>query len=394
MYRIIVVILLSVLIRCLSFAQEKNLDICIYYNKEITTVVFTPVMSYYLFTGNDTVQYRLDNRSLIYLSANEGMVSVHNGNKNLGKFTYVSIKSENPNGYFRIKPVWPSLKSRSYDDDLVITVYEGKLKLINHVAMNKYISGVVLAEGGPASEFEYYKAQALISRTYAVRHINKHTHEGFNLCDRVHCQAYHGRNSVNSEIDNCVKSTDHLVIVDKLKEVILSVYHSNSGGETANSEEVWSEALPYLRAKKDPYSLNQRNAKWTRKVKLSVWRDFLKSVGFSDKAINKHVSFNMKKRKQYFCLGKECIEMRDIRDRFKLRSSFFSIKQRGTYVYFHGKGYGHGVGLSQIGAMNMARKGFLYEDIIKFYYKNVQLIPYENVRKVDHSEEEFLFVTY
>jgi stage II sporulation protein D len=394
MYRTIVVILLSVFIRFFAIAQEKNLDICIYYNKDVTTVVFTPVMSYYLFTGNDTVQYRLDNRSLIYLSASEGMVSVHNGSKSLGRFTHVNITSENPNGYFRIKPVWPSLKSRSYDDDLAVTVHEGKLRMINRVAMNKYISGVVLAEGGPASEFEYYKAQALISRTYAVRHIDKHIHEGFNLCDRVHCQAYHGRNSVNSRIDNCVESTDHLVIVDKLKEVILSVYHSNSGGETANSEEVWSEALPYLRAKKDPYSLNQRNAKWTRKVKLSIWRDFLKSVGFSEKAVNKNVSFNMKKRKQYFCIGKECIEMRDIRDRFKLRSSFFSIKQRGTYVYFHGKGYGHGVGLSQIGAMNMARKGFSYEDIIKFYYNNVQLIPYEEVRKVEHKEDEFLFVTY
>jgi stage II sporulation protein D len=68
------------------------------------------------------------------------------------------------------------------------------------------------------------------------------------------------------------------------------------------------------------------------------------------------------------------IPLRDIREQFKLKSTFFDVEIIGEEVLLHGRGFGHGVGLCQEGAMNMAKKGYTYDQILGFYYPKMKLV--------------------
>ncbi|NMC98338.1 MAG: hypothetical protein GYA62_01260, partial [Bacteroidales bacterium] len=73
------------------------------------------------------------------------------------------------------------------------------------------------------------------------------------------------------------------------------------------------------------------------------------------------------------------ISLRKIRENFNLKSTYFSVKADGDSLIFSGKGFGHGVGLCQDGAIQMAKKGFSYSDIIRFYYKGVRIVSYKSL---------------
>src|SRR5690606_6809159 len=106
---------------------------------------------------------------------------------------------------------------------------------------------------------EYFKLQGIICRTYALNNLHTHTIEGYNLCDQVHCQAYHGK-TFYEDIVSAVMQTRGIVIVDSDISLITAVFHSSCGGQTVNSEDVWSKSLYYLRAVRDSFCLNAPNA--------------------------------------------------------------------------------------------------------------------------------------
>jgi stage II sporulation protein D len=104
---------------------------------------------------------------------------------------------------------------------LHIKLKNEQLLFVNDVNFEKYIAGVVEAEGGPNAPLEYFKTQAILCRTYAMKYYNKHLNEGFNLCDEVHCQAYKGRVSKNEDILKAAIETSGLVIVDQIYQLSL-----------------------------------------------------------------------------------------------------------------------------------------------------------------------------
>ena len=92
-----------------------------------------------------------------------------------------------------------------------------------------------------------------------------------------------------------------------------------------------------------------------------------------------YCNYTAEKRKQYFIDGKKKVTFRQIREKFSLKSSFFSIRQDGAQIVFDGKGYGHGIGMCQIGAMEMAKVGYTYVDIIHFYFQHVKMCDYREM---------------
>ena len=97
-------------------------------------------------------------------------------------------------------------------------------------------------------------------------------------------------------------------------------------------------------------------------------------VSASDKGLQKAVlNINMKQREPWFEYNGKQVKMRNVRTQFRLRSSFFSVSDLGEYILLKGKGFGHGVGLSQQGAMEMAREGKSFEEILLFYFKGTHL---------------------
>jgi len=318
----------------------------------------------------------------LYLSIDKDSLNVKTLDKVVGKFKHVKISGIDKINIFKIKPSDPDLAQRTYTGDVSFTAKYSKIEIINHVKLDDYIAGVVETEGGPKAHIEFYRSQAIICRTYTFENIEKHTFEGFNLCDGVHCQAYKGRSTKNPQIIEATISTSGLVISDTSKKCITAAFHSNCGGRTENSGNVWLNSKPYLVSIDDTFCTNRRSAKWEKTILASEWKQYLERYGAKVPESNYSASFafNQHSRAKEYTYNNVKILLKDIRYDWKLRSSFFSIVPQGDNLLFKGRGYGHGVGLCQEGAMQMAESGFKYKDIIKHYYTNVEILPIDSLK--------------
>jgi stage II sporulation protein D len=281
--------------------------------------------------------------------------------------------------YFRLKPALPVLDSREYLEDLEVGISMNNLLMINEIAMEKYIMGVCETEAGSRCELEYYKVQAILSRTFAYKNLSRHKTEGFNLCDAEHCQAYNGRNIWNEDVEIGTEVTDGLVLVDRDSVLISPAYHANSGGETRGAEQVWLSGKHYLLPVLDPFSLNQPGAKWEKSIPAADWIQYLRIKGvFVGELLDTSVlEMPVKHRQDYYIFGQDSLPLSEIRDDYQLRSDFFGVRLEGDKIVLDGRGYGHGVGLSQEGAMQMARLGYHYTAILNYYYYQIQIIHYK-----------------
>lgn len=266
----------------------------------------------------------------------------------------------------------------NYAGDLLCFPDLGKLVLINTCDLEKYIAGVVKAEGGSGKNIEYFKSQAVIARTYMYKYFDKHIGDKYNVCDNTHCQAFSGLSS-DSILNVAALDTKGQVIIDQDSTLIISAFHSNCGGETSSSEDVWLTSQPYLKSVVDTNCLSSRNAVWEMGISLNTWLEYLKKVGYTGKKDDPVVfNFAQKSRLKDYKTSSFTIPLRTIRSDLNLRSTFFSVVAKGDSVILKGRGYGHGVGLCQEGAMVMAGKGFNYRQIIEFYYFGVKISDIKN----------------
>ena len=283
-------------------------------------------------------------------------------------------KSENN---ARLKPITPAIKERSYEGDFEVVNKAGKIQVINLIDLDQYLEGVVESESGAGQNLEYYKAQTVISRTYALKYKNKHAADGFNLCDRVHCQAYLHRRLNAAVIDSAVRQTKNLVILDEKDNLYATYFHANCGGQTCQPDYVWNETLPGFDSFKDTFCIRTKQANWEKKIPVNEWKAFMVNkydFPIWDSLSNYQLyNFQQSERHAFFIHPFYGIPLRDLRDAFQLKSTFFSCSLDGEFVVLKGRGFGHGVGLCQEGAMNMSKKGYDYQQILLFYYPKMRL---------------------
>lgn len=254
----------------------------------------------------------------------------------------------------------------------------GTLVLINNTDVEKYIAGVVMAEGGTGNNPEYFKTQAILARTYLYKYFDKHLTDRYNVCDGIHCQAFNGLSS-DSLLTSVARETSGLVILNRDSSLIVAAFSSNCGGETSSAQNVWLSGQPYLKSVTDPYCLTSRNAIWRKSFNRSEWLSYLKMSGFNDQDSDSTVfSFSQLTRLPDYKSGTFSMPLTKIRADLNLRSTFFSVFSEGDSIVLRGRGYGHGVGLCQEGAMTMALKGFRYPAIIGFYYSGVIITNIKN----------------
>jgi stage II sporulation protein D len=272
-----------------------------------------------------------------------------------------------------------------YSGDLQCYPDLGTLLMINNCNVETYIAGVVKAESGTGRNKEYIKTQAIFARTYMYKYFERHLQDKYNVCDNTHCQAFNGL-SGDSLINRAALETRGQVIIDRDSMLIISAFHSNCGGETAVPEDVWLTSKPYLKSVMDPYCLTSRNASWERRLSLNEWISLLKKSGYDGQTDDPSVFIYMqKKRQDYYHTGSFTVPFSTLRTELTLRSSFFSVFAEGDSIILKGKGYGHGVGLCQEGAMVMADSGRSYSQIIDFYYSDIIITDIKNavILKVD-----------
>lgn len=331
----------------------------------------------------------VDGKQAAQLASSDGLVIKYTENgihaKSLA-FDLTAKKSlifRSPAGMgFRLRNMAPKSPERLYPGSLELGRSGGNLLLVATVPLEEYVGGVVQAEAGKEQWMEYYKLQAVSCRTYALANKRRHAGEGFEVCDGTHCQVFLGRNRVDS-IRQAVALTRDLVVVDPDIRLIHATFHSNCGGETMNADEVWSKSEPYLVSTVDTFCLHEPHAVWEKSVSRTKWLNYLhKEYGVDTDDSNVVASvtnYSPECRDLFLANISPPVPLVQLRKDFKLRSAYFSIKPEGDMVVLHGRGFGHGVGLCQEGAMHMARHGYTYTQILHHYFANVHLVKLQNL---------------
>lgn len=303
-------------------------------------------------------------------------VQAKKGDDNLGVYKAVLIRSKHPEKEFRI---YAAGKWRVYHGDLQLRIYDTYLQVVNIVDLEDYVAGVVESEGGHELNPEYFKAQAVLARTFVLRNWNKHLRDGYNLKDDVTSQVYFSKAHYrySAAIMDAVDCTKDTVVVTYNCEPILGVFHANSGGYTVGSDHAWSNSIEYLKPQRDTFSLNVGSYNWEKTVSKAEFYGYVASKLGVANDIHLHkawLNFDQRNgRVAYFEYKGKKLKLTSLRSKFRLRSTYFTVHESGSDLILKGNGYGHGVGLSQDGAMEMDKRGYNYRDILQFYFSGVEL---------------------
>jgi stage II sporulation protein D len=276
----------------------------------------------------------------------------------------------------------PNFKNEYYyAGKISISNNSGFLFILNTLEIENYLPGVLEAEVGINRPPEYYKVQAIICRTYTLSHLRRHEMEDFNLCDKEHCQAFKGYSKTGTELQKGVQKTEGIVIVDNEFTLITAAFHANCGGQTVNSEDVWNKKLDYLRSIKDTFCLRQKSAVWSKEISVAKWSESMQKLCKNYQAEqdslaqNNDASFIQFSRKRSYHINDLCdIPLKDIRNTLGLKSTYFNAFNKNGQILLSGKGFGHGAGLCQDGAIRMSKLGYSYKSILHFYYQNVSIV--------------------
>jgi len=364
-------------ISLLSQPDSSMIRIELYHKHLVSSLLITPVSGVH-HTTPGPAGIELEAEKQYYLSVYKDKLLIGSPDEPGSLFDSLEITAGSEDAVLALRPVSPYLPGRKFNGSISIKALNGFLAIINTVDLNSYLAGVAEAEAGPNAPAEFYKAQIILCRTYAIRNLMRHGETGANLCDEVHCQAYHGMPVWNEGLLISAVETSGTILVDTDSVPVFAAYHSNSGGYTRNSGDIWLKDLPYLRAKKDEFSLEGRHATWELTAGFGEWISYLEKKNFRLPAVvsGREIEYFSSVPRQYYPLRNDSVSFVEIRVDWEFPSDFFDIQFTGGSFRFTGRGYGHGLGMSQEGAMNMARQGHNYEGILDFYFKGTSILDY------------------
>lgn len=353
-----------------------NISVGIYTAEKVKTMIMAPKTGKYLLLGDGKFIDSVTTSTVYEINATDSSLEIKSLEHSIGKFTSIQLKECSPGCSFNIRPV-SEKATRLYNDELTVSATGGYLKMVNKVDFEHYLAGVVECEAGHKRPLEFYKAQAIICRTYALNNLARHLGDYYELCDAVHCQVYKGT-ADEADVLSAVEATKGLVITDSARHLIDAAYYSNCGGYTLNSEDVWGKYMPYLRSVKDTFCLNQLHATWVKHIKLLDWDSYLERKEAVLKKNETHDegywdSVPEGKRIYFYDKG-YLIPLKDMRLDLGLHSTYFTVEKNENEVILKGRGNGHRIGFCQEGAIQMAKLNYTYLQILQFYYRGIQVI--------------------
>lgn len=212
--------------------------------------------------------------ALSSVSSNAKIVSPNNKMSVLLDGSNVIIVCDNSMAYPQIAASnkdFITLSDRSYRGRIEFNRNSGQITAVNVIDIEDYLCGVIPSEMPSSWSMEALKAQTVAARTYTSK-THKHSQQGYDLCDNTHCQAYLGYNNESNSTNQAVSQTEGIKIYYN-NELIDATYFSSSGGYTNDSEDVWTNAIPYLKGVPDT---NETECKiWTRTFTLNDLNTFL-----------------------------------------------------------------------------------------------------------------------
>lgn len=254
--------------------------------------------------------------------------------------------------------------------------------VVNQLALEDYLVGLINCEISSAWPIEAVKAQAVIARTYALNRKTARSNAAYHLESSVIDQVYDGCLIEDSRAHRAVSETEREVLTSG-GSVIQAFYHSTCGGKTEASENVWGMALPYLKGVDCQYCQTlQASAVWDVKLTLSEIEDRLRVAGYKLSGLSgiKAGPLNSRGRLKQVVLVAAKGGLSITGDQFRkavgygvIKSTRFIVKVADGEASFSGSGNGHGVGLCQWGAKQRSLDGFNYIEILSYYYPGTEL---------------------
>lgn len=263
---------------------------------------------------------------------------------------------------------------------------------IETIELDKYLYNVVAAEMPVTYEKEALRAQAIVARTYTLyKIINGSKHKNADICDDYGCcQAWiskedrykNWKDNKDEKWKKIVASVDDTKgkIITYKGNVINAFFHSNSGGKTESPKYVWGgEGYPYLQSVEtigedeyDQYSSEVSISKDEfEKLMKKEHKDF--KIDWNESKCIEIKTYTTGNRVEKIKIGNKTLTGVEVRKIFSLKSANFEVKIGEKNIKFTVIGYGHGVGMSQTGSNTLAKQGKTYEEIIKHFYKNVEI---------------------
>ena len=330
---------------------------------------------------------------------------------------------------------WERQESQTFSGILKLVVDEDKIVAINILPVEDYLTSVISSEMKSSCSLEFLKAAAVISRSWlyaqmqrrqeragqpapfftfvkgegeSIRWYDREDHTIFDVCADDHCQRYQGiTRASNPQVAEAVNATRGQVLMYDGK-VCDTRFGKCCGGQTNEYQYCWENIeVPYLRSVKDPYCntsdkkilrqvLNDYDLEthdfyeWTEELSQEEIHERITShlkmdlgpilgLEIVEKGPGGHISkLRIVGKDKAFIIGKE-LEIRRLLSTSHLKSSAFTVETKNVRggvpqrFVLHGRGWGHGVGLCQIGAAVMGERGFSYKQILKHYYTNVEI---------------------
>lgn len=357
-----------------SLGNSQVMNIGILHSYKVNRVQFSYNKGSYNIVADGSKVGAVNYGGVALINLLDGKLQLNLNGEVLGSFSKIKLTG---NGVLNVTSKSPVVRQRKYQNSFTLSPRGGRITIINRVSMENYLSGVLESEAGGGRHSEYYKVQAIMSRTYASRNVNRHKADGFSICDGVHCQAYHNMLRFTPAIRKAVKSTKGEVLCNQRGKLVATYFSANCGGQVCDASHVWNTSVAHVETFKDTFCIHTRQATWTKKVTQYAWKSFLvKRYGYpvGDSLMNARIySFSSEDRSAFYIHPSLGIPMRDLRSKFGLKSAYFNTKPVGGDVLISGRGFGHGVGLCQEGAMSMAEKGYNYRQIALYYFTDVSV---------------------
>jgi stage II sporulation protein D len=271
----------------------------------------------------------------------------------------------------------------NYISTTYIRVKQAKKDKIIKIPLEEYIVGVLAGEMPINFELEALKAQAVASRSYALKRIEYNKDKEYDVVDSIMNQVYLDNEYLKEAWEhNYVKNINKLrtAVNETLDEyleynnsVVDALFFSTSNGYTEDSQNVFNFESDYLKSVESPWDESVSSAFITKKT-INL-REFYKKLNIP---YNKNLNIEIIKRSttnRVLLLKINNVEFKgtDVYNKLSLRSTDFEIQLLGDSVKITTKGYGHGVGMSQYGALGMAKNGYTYQEILSHYYKDTKI---------------------
>lgn len=307
----------------------------------------------------------------------ESFVEYGSGKRNAAKIEIASAS-----GFFE-------LNGKLYRNRLTVFARAGGCAVVNSLGLEKYLAGLINREMMPSWPIEALKAQAVASRSYALYQMQQNQGREFDLESSTQDQVYDGAQSETPRSSSAVEETRGLVL-SFAKVPLKAYFHANCGGVTEVPEFVWGGNNPAFRTVLCPYHKEKRNQKkWSltlskpqiehalRKVAGILPKGFLRLARLEAGAPNG--SGRLSDVMVSDSAGNSALvsanTFRNAVGNTRVKSTAFQLSEVGRGVEIDGEGYGHGVGMCQIGARAMAEEGKHYQEILAYYYPLAKIAP-------------------